>query len=136
MFARSRSQTLVRQSNVSLGQGSIEVSEECYGSWLITFVGAMVDGDVKLMQEFPSSESIMSPKVDVTEVTPGSELRGSYRLKVGSEWSDPIPISASAQEIENIMNQMDCISYVNITLINDQNTELIFDVEYYLHFKL
>uniref|UniRef100_A0A7S2LSA9 IPT/TIG domain-containing protein n=1 Tax=Leptocylindrus danicus TaxID=163516 RepID=A0A7S2LSA9_9STRA len=130
MNATSEEVRTALESLSALGQGSIEVSEEYYGSWLVTFVGAMVDGDVKLMQEFPSSESIMSTKVDVTEVIHGNELRGSYRLKVGSEWSDPIPISASAQEIESIMNQMDCISYVNITLINDQNTELIFDVDF------
>ena len=126
------------ESLSTVDQGSIEVSEEYRGyadfnggkSWLVTFIGKRFDQDVELMHGSPVSKNTLSAKVDVTEVISGSELQGSFRLKVRNEWSDSIPVFASAREVEDIMRQMDCINYVNITFIYDQKAKLVFDIEF------
>eukprot|EP00979_Chaetoceros_neogracilis_P004104 scaffold713_cov274-Chaetoceros_neogracile.AAC.1 len=111
------------------GEDSFDVSEDqdeypngCNsGSWLITFKGHDMNGDLDLFQ--PVNEKLLghNSNIVVVEVEKGSFLTGTYRLKVKDFWSATIFVNATVSEIKA---SIEAISGVFVRVSNLERSTL------------
>ena len=114
--------------NGVLGEDAVSVSAEHNGlpnfngerSWLITFIGSKLRGDIDKVLVDGSNLQGTNAFVEVEEITHGTHLKGFFRIRiVDEEASKPISIMGGIDEIKYALKAM---PYFNDVVIKEEET--------------